>query len=110
MLRESVTSVIARNEKWRGTSSTEPIEAGWATEAVFFIRALDDPQGALPDVIAEISPDGMHWLPEGARMPMPTSRDAISVLRIAHFGNWLRLSAALPPDASAAVLVTVHLK
>lgn len=110
MLRESVTYVIARNEAWAGEAVTEPVEAGWASEAVFFVRALADPQGQLPQVKVQISPDGMRWADEGTAAPMPADTGSLSVLRVAHFGNWLRLKADLPQDARCVVLVTVHLK
>jgi hypothetical protein len=114
MLRESVTYVIARNETWTGAAATEPVEAGWATEAVFFVRALADPladpEGRLPRIRAQISPDGMRWIDEGACAAMPTSVDDLQALRVRHFGNWLRLKADLPDGARCTVLVTVHLK
>ena len=110
MLRESVSYVIARNETWSGVSATEPVEAGWAAEAVFFVRALAEPRGAMPSVRAQISPDGMRWIDEGTVAPMPSKVDDIQVLRVRHFGNFLRLAADLPEDAKCVVLVTVHLK
>ncbi len=110
MLRESVTYVIARNETWSGAAATEPVEAGWAGEAVFFVRALSAPQGPTAPLKAQISPDGMRWVDEGTQAPFPTAADDIQVLRVAHFGNWLRLKADLPESSQCTVLVTVHLK
>ncbi len=110
MLRESVTYVIARNETWTGAATTEPVEAGWASEAVFFVRALNEPEGRLPQIKAQISPDGMRWVDEGTSAPMPADTDDLQVLRVRHFGNWLRLKADLPDGAKCTVLVTVHLK
>ena len=110
MLRESVTYVIARNETWTGTAATEPVEAGWAAEAVFFVRALGEPKGVMPKVRAQISPDGMRWVDEGTITAMPATLDEVQVLRVGHFGNWLRLATDLPDGAQCTVLVTVHLK
>jgi len=110
VLRESSTTVIARNETWRGNSSTEPVEAGWASEAVFFVRALRAPVGAMPEACVEISPDGMHWVREGASVAMPTQENGVAAVRAAHFGNWLRLRAVLPEGSECVVLVTLHLK
>ncbi|HEY0686672.1 MAG TPA: hypothetical protein VGD45_30310 [Steroidobacter sp.] len=110
MLRESSTTVVARNETWRGDSATEPLEAGWASEAVFFIRALRAPVGPMPKLFVEISPDGMHWVREGACVAMPTQENGVAVVRVAHFGNWLRLRGELPEGSECVVLVTVHLK
>jgi hypothetical protein len=110
MIRESQTAVIARNERWSGQAATEPYEAGWASEAVIFIRALADAQGAGGTARVEISPDGMRWVPEGATFPLPVSKDEVTFARVAHFGNWLRVSSELPDGAALTVLVTFHLK
>jgi hypothetical protein len=110
VLRESSTIVLDRNETWRGDSASEPVEAGWASEAIFFLRALRTPVGPLPEVFVEISPDGMHWVREGASVTMPTQENGVAALRVAHFGNWLRLRAVLPKGSECAVLVTLHLK
>jgi hypothetical protein len=109
MLRESVTYVINRQEVWQGQCATEPVEAGWATEAVFFVRGMDETKGQLPEIRAQISPDGMRWADEGASIPIP-QKDALEFLRIRHFGNWLRLKADLPEGAHCSLLVSVHLK
>ncbi len=110
MLTESVTAVVARNETWAGQSACEPYEAGWAREAVIFVRALKDAKGAPGEARIEISPDGMRWIPEGATFPLPTKTDGIGVARVRHFGNWLRVAADLPSGAEVTVLVTLHLK
>lgn len=110
MLPENVTAVVARNETWTGDAATEPFEAGWAREAVIFVRALKQPKGPPPVASVEISPDGMHWIPEGTRVPMPAEKDGIAVARLTCFGNWLRLSARFEEGAECTVLVTIHLK
>jgi len=110
MLRESVTYVIARHERWQGPSATEPVEAGWATEAIFFLRGMDASEGSLPQVRAQISPDGMRWVDEGSISSLPKGKDDMAFLRVRHFGNWLRLKADLPDGACCSLLVSVHLK
>jgi hypothetical protein len=110
VLRESSTTVLTRNETWRGDSATEPVEAGWASEAVFFVRALRAPVGTLPEVFVEISPDGMHWVREGGSVAMPTRENEVAAVRVGHFGNWLRLRGVLPAGSECVVLVTLHLK
>jgi hypothetical protein len=110
MLRESQTAIVARNERWTGAAATEPYEAGWATEAVLFVRALKDAEGSPGQARVEISPDGMRWVPEGATFKLPTKTDEVAVARVKHFGNWLRIAAELPSDAAVTVLVTFHLK
>ncbi|HEX6977769.1 MAG TPA: hypothetical protein VF342_00585 [Alphaproteobacteria bacterium] len=110
MIRESQVAVVARNETWRGRSATEPYEAGWAGEAVIFVRALKQPKGPLPEARVEISPDGIRWVPEGTSFPLPAEADGITFARVRHFGNWLRIAADLSDGAEIVVLVTIHLK
>ncbi len=110
MLSENITAILARNESWSGESATEPYEAGWAREAVIFLRALKTPEGAQPDAVVEMSPDGMRWVPEGTRLAMPTEEHGIAMARVSHFGNWLRLRANFAEGAGSRVLVTLHLK
>jgi hypothetical protein len=110
MLPENLTAIVARNETWSGESATEPYEAGWAREAIVFVRALKPPKGALPKARIEISADGMHWCPEGSEFALPETQDAVSFQRLGHFGNFIRVTASLPAGAEIVVLVTLHLK
>lgn len=110
MLPENLTAVVARNESWTGASATEPYEAGWAKEAIVFVRALKQPKGQLPKARIEISADGLHWCHEGSEFALPAAKDAVTFQRVSHFGNFLRVSAALPDGAEVTVLVTLHLK
>lgn len=110
MLPENITAITARNETWSGHAASEPYEAGWAREAVIFVRALKPPTGDQPKARVEISPDGMHWITEGSEFDMPTEKDAIACARVSHFGNWLRVATDFPDGSSSTVLVTVHLK
>ncbi|WP_186421248.1 hypothetical protein [Bosea sp. CS1GBMeth4] len=110
MLPENLTAVVARNETWSGASATEPYEAGWAREAIVFVRALKEPKGALPKARIEISADGMHWCAEGSEFALPATRDAVTFQRLTHFGNFVRVAATLPDGAAITVLVTLHLK
>jgi hypothetical protein len=110
MLPENITAVIARNERWTGEAGCEPYEAGWAREAIFFVRAINPPIGPAPMAWVEISPDGMRWIREGTEFCMPSERDGIACARVAHFGNWLRVATKFEDDAECTVLVTLHLK
>jgi hypothetical protein len=110
MLPENFTAVVSRNECWRGEAASEPYEAGWAREAIFFVRALKEPVGPPTTAWIEVSPDGMRWLREGTEFPMPDKRDGVAMARLAHFGNWLRVAAHFDDGAECTVLVTLHLK
>ena len=52
----------------------------------------------------------MRWIAEGAEAPMPTEKDGMAVLRVKHFGDWLRVAADFAPGSESTVLVTLHLK
>ena len=111
MLRHSVTAIVARNEPWSGAVATEPYEAGWATEAVIFVRALSVkkiPGNAKMRV--QISPDGMNWVDEGTRFALPTKPQAVTFAKVREFGNWLRIVTELPKGASMKAVVTLQLK
>ena len=110
MVPPNLTAVVARNESWTGESATEPYEAGWAREAIAFVRALKPPRGPLPKARIDISADGIHWAPEGTEFPLPADKDAVTFARVAHFGNFLRVSATVPEGSEIVVLVTLHLK
>ena len=110
-LPESTTSVLVRGETWQGAFASEPYEAGWAREAVIFLRLLKlegEPGDA--EVSVEISADGIHWAEEGARIPVPARVGEVTFAKVAHFGNWLRVSGTMPAGASGQALVTLHLK
>ncbi|MEO9338377.1 hypothetical protein ABFT80_13125 [Mesorhizobium sp. SB112] len=110
MLPENITAVITRNERWSDEAASEPYEAGWAREAVFFIRALKTPIGLPSKGWVEVSPDGMHWIREGTEFNMPAELNEIAVARVRHFGNWLRVATRFADGAECTVLVTLHLK
>ena len=105
-LQRSHTATLARNEVWQNEVLTEPYEAGWAHEAVFFVRALDA-SGALDGATAhvQLSPDGIHWVDEGTRFALPATAGALSFGRVARFGSYLRLRAVLPQGTALRVIV-----
>ncbi len=111
MLRESYTAVVARGEHWRGEAATEPYEAAWAGEAIFFLRALKV-EGVLRGARArvQISADGIHWVEEGSSLTVPQTPGEVTFCRVSHFGGFLRLVAALPEGARVQVVASLNLK
>jgi len=107
VLTESATAVLLRGDRVKDGFATEPYEAGWASEAVAFVVGVDD--GANGVLRAQLSPDGMHWVDEGAEMALPAKGQA-AFLRLAHFGNWLRFEARLPEGGERRVTLTLQLK
>ncbi|WMS42248.1 hypothetical protein RDV64_19610 [Acuticoccus sp. MNP-M23] len=110
MLPENITAVVARNERWSGHAATEPYEAGWAREIIIFVRALKAPTGQPPAARVQISPDGIHWADEGSTLDLPSAAQPLAFVRVAHFGNFVRLAADFADGADAVVLVTIHAK
>jgi hypothetical protein len=111
MLRESLTTLVERNQVWQGPFESEPCEAAWATEAIYFVRALAT-EGSTVGAVArvQLSPDGMHWCDEGSEMPLPSEADGVSFVRIRHFGGWLRLVGELPEGTRLTVIAYLVLK
>jgi hypothetical protein len=111
MLAESYTAVIARGEDWIDGSTTEPYEASWAREAILMLRTLEAgtlTKGAKAHV--QISLDGMHWVDEGTSLDIPAQVDGMSMVRLEHFGHYLRLRAEMPANTSGFMLATLSLK
>lgn len=106
--RNSYTAVIERNTVWLGEFTTEPYEAAWAGEAIFFVRSLS--AGPLATANVQISPDGIRWCDEGTTIDLPRIVDEVTFCRVKHFGGWLRLSGSTPPDQSVTVIAYLTLK
>jgi hypothetical protein len=109
-MKQSHTTLLERNTEWSGQFETEPYEAGWASEALFFARVLSS-EGDWFDADAEvqISPDGTHWANEWSSMSLDPD-GGTTYCRVSHFGNWLRLVGELPEGVAAKVLVYLVLK
>jgi hypothetical protein len=89
-MRRSHTALLERNALLRGEFTTEPYEAGWASEARWFVRALALSAGATLDIVPEISPDGLHWCEEGG--PAAAVREpGLRSGTLRNFGQWIRL-------------------
>ena len=111
-MRNAYTAVIARGEVWEAQVHTEPYEAAWASEAVFFVHVMEviGSPGAVALAQVQISPDGLHWVNEGASMDIPAQAQALSFTRVANFGGWLRLAVAVPGGVGIKVVATLALK
>ncbi len=107
-MQKTYTSVLARRVRIDGEFATLPYEAGWASEAVFFIQT----EGEHPEleVAAEVSPDGINWIRRGTPVVLGAA-DAIVELPVAHFGNWLRVVVTgASPEAGARILIHLNVK
>jgi hypothetical protein len=111
MIRQAYTAAVERNRVWNGAFATEPYETAWASQALFFVRALE--ATSVPSEITarvQISPDGIHWCDEGSLLNLPTQPDQVTFCRVNQFGGWLRLVGELPAPAQLQVIVYLALK
>lgn len=107
-MRQFQTTVLERKTAIRGAHATEPFEAGWASEAIYFVEAHALAGGTLRAVV-QISPDGIRWIDEGSACEL--AEPGQTFVRVAHFGGFLRLALDTPEngDSDTTALVTVHL-
>jgi hypothetical protein len=101
-MRQFHTAVVERQRFFAEYFETHPYEAGWASEAIFFVRVeqIESQSGSgqlCPRV--QISADGVNWIDEGTQMD-PISAEGNYFVRVSHFGGWLRLIG--PIEGSAA--------
>ncbi len=91
-MKQIHTAVLERYGSFSGDFTTEPYEAGWAEEAIFFIKidAVDGMESKLTGSV-QISPDGITWIDEGTSLPV-IAQAGLVFTRVRHFGNWLRLA------------------
>ena len=116
-MRQSHTAVVERNQLWESDFVTEPYEAGWSHEAIFFVRILraeatDPPSLIAVELQVQISPDGIHWCDEGSQMNFVVQQhtlDKPSFVRVSHYGGWLRLAGTVK-DGRVWPLVHLALK
>jgi hypothetical protein len=110
-MRTSFTAVLEQSTTHTESFCTEPYEAGWASEARWFVRALElSGENAILQVEPEISPDGLHWCAEG-RPPLEIDDEGMGSFPLRDFGSWLRLSVRISgTDPQAKVLIYLVLK
>jgi hypothetical protein len=107
-MRQFYTAVVERKREVVDQFDTHPFEAGWASEAIFFLR-IEECSGESPVLSAkvQISADGVRWVDEGTQfLPMSAAGDYF--VRASHFGGWLRLCGSLTGRA-AKCKITVQL-
>jgi Domain of unknown function (DUF6385) len=106
------TAVVERAQPVVGRHFTEPYEAGWAQEAVVFVKVRDG-LGADGELRAwiQVSPDGIEWVDHGAALPTPLRGTSLGAIPVQNFGDWIRVGLACSdPEATVRVSVYVSLK
>lgn len=99
-MKQIHTAVLERYGEFTADFATEPYEAGWAEEAIFFVKiaAVNGTSPKLTGAV-QISPDGLTWIDEGTTLP-DTAQPGLVFARVRHFGNWLRLSCRVSGDGA----------
>ena len=108
-MRQFHTAVVERRELFSGEFATQPHEAGWAAEAIFFVRVEEVVGHGELDLAVQLSVDGTRWLDEGSRVTFLTT-EGDHFLRIGHFGGWLRLTGSITGGAEFRLTVQLVLK
>lgn len=102
-LRPSATAVVERNVEWSGAFASEPWEAAWAREAIFFLRRLDGAAESEVQARVQLSPDGIHWVDEGSRLHLRAGAE-LALVRVREFGGWLRLAGDVTGEPLRVIL------
>ena len=113
-MRNCATAVLEQGNVKDSNFETEPFEAGWASEACWFVRLLEP--GTAGNftlvLIPQVSPDGLLWCDAPNARPHtitgPVRPTDVAMLPQTHFGNWLRLKAELAAGADE-IKVLIHL-
>jgi len=86
------TVILERDAVFTDELCTEPLEAGWATEALFFVRALEL-SGTWTGHV-QLSSDGIDWVDAPQCPEVLVEGVGIVPVPVAHFGVWLRIRLA----------------
>jgi len=108
-MRQSYLAAVERNVICGPGFTTEPYEAAWASEAIFYVRVLDGVAVAPMHFAIDISPDGMRWVTHGTSGMLDAGAEMAAV-RVTHFGTWLRLRRTDTGGGTAKVIVYLDLK
>ncbi|MEC3878968.1 hypothetical protein [Parapedobacter sp. 10938] len=110
-MRHFHASAVERRITITDNLVSHPMEAGWASEAIFFL-IVEEVQGtdAKLQATVEISADGINWIPEGTEFPI-IKQPGHYFAKVSHFGNWLRVNGVVSgTDASIKLSVHLHTK
>lgn len=110
-MRTSYTAVLERNRTFTDDFDTEPYEAGWASEARWFVRVLDLGADTRIRFVSQLSPDGLVWCDDDRHPPVEVDDAGLVTWPVREFGHWVRLRATVDgADATAKLLVYLTLK
>lgn len=107
-MRHFQASAVERRITVDNNFTSHPMEAGWASEAIFFL-IVEEIEGVNPvlDAVVQISADGINWIDEGTLITGIT-KPGHYFARVSHFGNWLRVEGRIGGEKTT-IKVSVHL-
>jgi hypothetical protein len=110
-MRTSHTVVVERQRTFTSSFDTEPYEAGWASEARWFVRLSElAGEGATLVCATQVSPDGQAWCDDGSAALVLDAPGLYTCVQ-REFGQWLRLRCELRgAGANVTVMVSLALK
>jgi len=107
-MRNFQASAVERRITIEKDFASQPMEAGWASEAIFFIWVEEMEGGdTMLQASVQISPDGINWIDEGSCSP-GIRQPGYYFVRASQFGNWLRLNGIVT-GTNARVKLSIHL-
>lgn len=116
-MRRFFSAVLEQSNTFNADFCTEPFEAGWASEARWFIRIIDaSGDNAGVEAMPQVSPDGLLWCDdEDWAAPVSLAASAAEPVMVSfkqrEFGNWLRLKVRLSGNQpKVKVLIYLALK
>lgn len=110
-MRQFQNNVLEYKWEVAGDYTSAPFETAWATEAMFFVR-IENLHGSnvVFNARAQISVNGIDWIDEGTSF-IPMTAEGQYVIRLKHFGGWLRITGRLDGvDANAIITTNLVLK
>lgn len=108
-MRQFYTANLETSRTISGEFFTEPYEAAWASEAIFYVRVeAQSSEHADAQSMVQMSLDGLTWVDEGAAVAVDRPGDAF--VRVSHFGGWLRLRTQVAEGESLIVSLYLVLK
>ena len=111
MLPENLTAIVARNERWTRPGRDRALRGRLGQRGDRLRARAQGPEGPAADWPASRSrPTACTGPPKARHSRCPPRENAVTFQRVAHFGAFLRVAAALPEGAEITVLVSLHLK
>lgn len=111
-MHTSQIAVVERSTELADAFRTEPFEAGWASEARWFLRILERTEATSSSLTltTQISPDGLHWCDHESSTLQVVPEQEVITLPLREFGSWLRLVGHVDDGTVLKAMIYLSLK